>query len=58
MTGFKHSFWYCHVCEHLFGTALFCPIGTCPAIALATADLPIGQKKDPLCALCVSVVNS
>jgi hypothetical protein len=33
------------------GMSLFWPIGTCPAIALATADLPIGQKQNKLCVL-------
>ena len=29
----------------------------CPAIALATADLPANEKLEPLSVLCVSVVN-
>jgi hypothetical protein len=35
----------------------FLPIAACPAIALATADLPMGKKKNNLCVLCDSVVK-
>jgi len=37
--------------------AVFCWIDACPAIALATADLPILQKTGPLCSRCLSGEN-